>query len=161
MSEIERLQDQLRRSYEGEAWHGPSLRELLAGVDTETAAARPIADAHTIWEVVLHITAWQDAARRRLEGEPAPLTDEEDWPPVLDVGDDAWSDTVAALEVTRRRLTEVVGELTESELDGRVIGQEYSVYALLHGVVQHDLYHAGQIALLKKAAGTQTGREHS
>ena len=152
MSEIERLQDQLHRSYEGEAWHGASVRELLEDVDAETAAARPIADAHTIWELVLHITAWQDAARRRLEGDPAHLTDEEDWPPVLEAGDEPWSDTLAAMDVTRRRLTEAVGRLTEAELYGQVIEQEYSAYELLHGVLQHDLYHAGQIALLKKVA---------
>jgi uncharacterized damage-inducible protein DinB len=156
VTEIERLQDQLRRGYEGEAWHGPALRELLADVDAETAAARPIADAHTIWELVLHITAWQDAARRRLEGEPARLSDEEDWPPVLDVGDEAWSDTLAAMEVTHRRLTEAVGGLAESDLNDQVNEQEYSAYELLHGVVQHDLYHAGQIALLKKVAGATT-----
>jgi uncharacterized damage-inducible protein DinB len=156
VNEIDRLQDQLRRSYEGEAWHGPPLRELIEDVDAETAAARPIADAHTIWELVLHITAWQDAARRRLEGDPAHLTDEEDWPPVLEVGDEAWSDTVAALDVTHRRLTEAVGGLNEIELYGKVIEQEYSVYELLHGIVQHDLYHAGQIALLKKVAEATT-----
>jgi uncharacterized damage-inducible protein DinB len=154
MTEIERLQDQIRRSYEGEAWHGPPLRELIGDVDAATAAARPIADAHTIWELVLHITAWQDAARRRLEGDPAHLTDEEDWPPVLEVGDEAWSDTLAALDVTHRRLTEAVGGLTQAGLYERVIEQEHSVYELLHGVVQHDLYHAGQIALLKKMIAT-------
>lgn len=157
MSEIERLQDQLRRSYEGEAWHGPTVRELLEDVDAETAAARPIADAHTIWELVLHITAWQDAARRRLDGDPAHLTDEEDWPPVLEAGDEAWSDTLAAMDVTRRRLTEAVGRLTEAELYGQVVEQEYSLYGLLHGVLQHDLYHAGQIALLKKVARGEAG----
>ena len=157
MSEIERLQDQLHRSYEGEAWHGPPVRELLEDVDAETAAARPIPDAHTIWELVLHMTAWQDAATRRLEGDPAYLTDEEDWPPVLEPGDEAWSDTLAAMDVTRRRLTEAVGRLTEAELYGLVIEQEYSGYRLLHGVVQHDLYHAGQIALLKKVARGEPG----
>lgn len=158
MNAIARLQDQLRRSYEGEAWHGPSLRDLLADVDAETASARPIEDAHTIWEIVLHIIAWQEAARRRLEGDAAHVDHEDDWPPVLDVTDEAWSDTLATLEVVHRRLTEAVGELTGTALDERVIEQEYSTYALLHGVVQHDLYHAGQIALLKKAAPTVTSR---
>ncbi len=152
MNEIERLQDQFQRSYGGEAWHGPSLRELLEDVDAETAAVRPIAGGHTIWELVLHITAWQDAARRRLEGDPAHLSDQEDWPPVLAVGEDAWRDALTALEVTRRRLVDAVGGLAETELFLPVIEQSYSVYGLLHGVVQHDLYHAGQIALLKKAA---------
>ena len=152
MNEIERLQDQLRRSYDGDAWHGAPLRELLEDVDAETAAVRPIAGAHNIWELVLHITAWQDAARRRLVGDPAHLDDEEDWPPVRRMGDDAWEDTLTALEVTHRRLIDAVGELTEADLYLPVIEQNYSVYGLLHGVVQHDLYHAGQIALLKKAA---------
>ncbi len=73
MTESVRLADQLRRAFEGNAWHGDSLLELLAGVDAKTAAAKPIKDAHSIWELVLHIAAWDDAVRRRTAGEAVNL----------------------------------------------------------------------------------------
>ncbi len=91
MSERERIADQLRRAMEGDAWHGPALRELLKGVSSEMAATTPIAGAHSIWEVILHIAAWTEAVRRRLQGDPARLTPEEDWPTVGERTDEAWN----------------------------------------------------------------------
>ena len=66
MTESVRLADQIRRAFEGNAWHGDSVLELLAGVDAKTAAAKPIKNAHSIWELLLHIAAWDDAVRRRI-----------------------------------------------------------------------------------------------
>ena len=68
MTETFRLADQIRRAFEGNAWHGDSVLELLAGVNAKTAAARPIKNAHSIWEILLHIAAWDDAVRRRIGG---------------------------------------------------------------------------------------------
>lgn len=151
MQEIKRIADQLKLAYEGEAWHGPSLRELLNGVTAETAAKKPLAQAHSIWEIVLHIAAWENAVRRRLEGESLELSQEEDWPPVNDTSEAAWKNALAALESGHKQLRETIQRLDDSQLEGLAAGQKYSVYFLLHGVIQHDLYHAGQIALLKKA----------
>lgn len=151
MSEIKRIKDQLRRSHEGEAWHGPPLRELLVDVTAEAAAARPLAGAHTIWEIVRHIAVWEEAVRRRLEGEAAALSPAEDWPPVSDTSEAAWRNAVAALEDGHQQLREAIARRADVELNEIVAGQRYSVYFMLHGVIQHNLYHAGQIALLKKA----------
>jgi uncharacterized damage-inducible protein DinB len=153
MSEIERVQDQLRRAYEGEAWHGPALRELLAGVTAEQAAERAIAGAHTIWEIVFHTAVWESVVRRRLEGEVlVTLPPEQDWPAVRDTGPAAWKKALEELERGHQQLRQEIARLTENRLSEIVPGKGYTVYFMLHGVVQHDLYHAGQIALLKRAS---------
>ncbi|MCI0403472.1 MAG: DinB family protein [Acidobacteria bacterium] len=152
MTEVERIADQLRRAYEGEAWHGPSVRELLNGLTAEQAARRPIANAHTIWELVLHIGAWEFIVRRRLAGEAVEATPEQDWPPVRDTSDTAWKQALADLDRGHQQLRQAIAAMSDDQLRQRVVGQKYSTYGMLHGLIQHDLYHAGQIALLKKAS---------
>lgn len=150
MSECARIHDQLQRAFEGNAWHGPALREVLDGVEAAHAARRPLANAHTIWEIVLHVAAWEAAALRRLAGDEAKLTDAEDWPAVADAGEPAWRAALAALERGSRALRQAVRAMPDARLAEPAPGASYSLYVLLHGVVQRDLYHAGQIALLKK-----------
>ena len=84
MSESARIADQLRRAFAGEAWHGDSLFEILEGVTAAQASARPIKNAHTIWELVLHIAAWDNAVLRRLGGVAVELSDTENFPPLTD-----------------------------------------------------------------------------
>jgi len=153
MSEAERIADQLRRAMQGEAWHGPSLQEILAGVTAAQAAARPVGGAHTIWEIVLHIAAWEGIVLRRLGGEKLIEVGEEvNWPPVGEKNEAAWQRALAALEAGNRRLRDTIAQLPDERLRERVPGKQDNFYLELHGIVQHDLYHAGQIALLKKAA---------
>jgi uncharacterized damage-inducible protein DinB len=153
MSETTRIADQLRRAFSGEAWHGDSLFEILKGVTAAQAASRPIKNAHSIWELVLHIAAWDGAVRRRLGGAVVALSDKENFPPVTDTSDSAWR---AALEHVRRAhddLVAAVAAFPESRLEQKVQGKDPdydTFYYMLHGVAQHELYHAGQIALLKK-----------
>ena len=152
MTETHRINSQLKRAQEGPAWHGPSLRELLAGVTAEQAAARPIQNTHSIWELVNHIIAWEQIARRRLEGEgEAPIPDEINFPPVTDASEAAWQATLQSLEASHRSLRDGIKKIDDAKLEETLPGTRYSNYILLHGVIQHDLYHAGQIALLKKA----------
>lgn len=151
MREIKALADQFKRAYEGEAWHGPSLKEILAGVTAEQAARRPIASAHTIWEIVLHITAWEGAVRDRLEGEYLQEPAEGDWPTVEDTGEAAWSESLADLESNHMKLREAINRFDGARLFDPLAEGKPSAYFTLHGVIQHDLYHAGQIAMLKKA----------
>jgi len=152
MIETHRINSQLKRAQEGQAWHGPSLRELLEGVTAEQAAARPIPNAHSVWELVNHIIAWEQIARRRLEGEgEMAIPDEINFPPVTDASEAAWQATLRSLEVSHRSLREGIKKIDDAELEKTLPGTRYSNYVLLHGVIQHDLYHAGQIALLKKS----------
>lgn len=149
--ETKRIADQLRRSYEGKAWHGPSLRELLEGVTAEKAAAKPANGAHSIWELVLHVWSWERAAISFLAGQPYEvLSGDKDWPPVGPVSPEAWRVTLEDLESTTRELVSAIRNMPMDKLNDSAGGAEYSFYFLLHGVVQHNLYHAGQIAILKR-----------
>jgi uncharacterized damage-inducible protein DinB len=154
-TEIDRIRDQYRRAFDGEAWHGPSVLSILNGVTAEQAAAHPIPGAHSIWELTLHIAAWESACKRRLQGDPAQLTDAEDFEPITDTSAAAWESTKQRLIDNHQELLNVIGNVTESRLNEPIITNSTatysSVYVTLHGGVQHDLYHAGQIAILKKA----------
>lgn len=154
-SQMSRLADQVRRAYEGEAWHGDSLLELLRGVNAEQAAARPIPNAHSIWELVLHIAAWDDAVTRRTAGQAVQHVGEKNFPPVRDTSEDAWRAAVEHATRTHQKLVEAVAAFPESRLGDEVPGKPepyYDYFYMFAGIVQHELYHAGQIALLKKAA---------
>ena len=152
MSEIERITDQLRRAFEGDAWHGPSVREVLEGVTPEMAARKVLPDAHTIWEIILHITAWESFVRRHLEGETLKgFTGVEDWPEVHDPSPAAWRRAADVLVQGHLALRQALSRFPEARLNETVPGKEFPFYVLIHGAVQHDLYHAGQIVLLKKA----------
>jgi uncharacterized damage-inducible protein DinB len=153
MAETTRIADQLRRAFYGGAWHGDSLFEILKGVTAERAAARPIPNAHSIWELVLHIAAWDGAVRRRMTGVAVKLSAKKNFPPVVDTSEAAWAGTLEHVRRVHDELVEAVEKFPEKSLSKQVPGKKgahYNFYYMLHGVVQHELYHAGQIALLKK-----------
>jgi uncharacterized damage-inducible protein DinB len=152
MSEARRIDDQLSRMFEGEPWHGLSLSAVLAGVDAETAAARPIPGAHTIWELVLHLTVWLEIPRRRIEDmRPIEATPEEDWPPVRETGEAAWREAQERLRQAYQAFRALLASMDEARLQQTAPGRTYPVHVMLEGVAQHLIYHTGQIALLKKA----------
>ncbi len=153
MSEGSRIADQLRRAFGGDAWHGDSVFEILEGVAAAQAAAHPIKKAHSIWELVLHIAAWDGAVLRRLGGVAVRLSAAQNFPPVKDTSEAAWRNTLAEVRRVHEELVAAVADLPDSRLDQIVPGKKgahYTFYYMLHGVVQHELYHSGQIALLKK-----------
>jgi uncharacterized damage-inducible protein DinB len=151
MQEIKAIADQLKRAYEGEAWHGPSLKEILADVTAKRATRRPIESAHSIWEIVLHIAAWEGVVRARLEGEYLLEPAEGDWPVVEETGESAWTEALQRLDSNHMSLREAVARLDAVRLFEPLAEGKPSAYFTLRGVIQHDIYHAGQIALLKKA----------
>jgi uncharacterized damage-inducible protein DinB len=119
------------------------------------AAARPIKTAHSVWELVLHIAAWDDAVLRRIGGAVVNLSDRENFPAILDSSEKAWRNTVEHAKTTHAALVKAVAEFPESRLQQQVQGKSASYYTFFYmfaGIVQHELYHAGQIAMLKKAA---------
>jgi len=127
--------------------------EILAGVDASAAAARPISKAHTIWELTLHISAWDSVILRRIAGKIASPSDEENFPKIKDTSEAAWRAALANLQRQHRELLRMISEMPDSRLSEQVPGKDYDFYFLLHGTVQHALYHAGQIVLLKRAWG--------
>jgi uncharacterized damage-inducible protein DinB len=154
MTEAELIAEQLRNAFDGDAWHGPALLELLADVDAATAAAHPLPNVHSIWELVLHVAAWDDAVNRRIVlgrlGRALELNDAENFPPVRDKSAAAWKKTIAHAKKAHAALLKTVEALPDRRLGDRVPGKKYNVGFMLEGVAQHELYHAGQIAILKK-----------
>jgi uncharacterized damage-inducible protein DinB len=150
MSERARIEEQLQRAFEGEAWHGPSVREVLVSIPPVQAAEHPLPAAHSIWEIVLHMTTWHDTVRRRLAGEAFMPTPAQDWPTVTDTSESAWRAALADLDRSYRDVRSALASLDESRLDEALIPGGSTGYVQLHGLVQHDLYHAGQIAVLRK-----------
>jgi uncharacterized damage-inducible protein DinB len=157
MSEAARLVDQFQRAHEGDPWHGSPLKTILKGVTAEQAARTPPNGAHSIWELVLHITAWRNETTRRAAGEPAGEPAEGDYPPVGDPTAARWKAALAALDASHERLVGAVRGMSDADLlkptndpRNRPLGTGVTYYELFHGIVQHDAYHAGQIAILKK-----------
>jgi uncharacterized damage-inducible protein DinB len=148
--EVESLADQLERGFYGGAWHGPALQEVLEGVDAETACHRVCPEGKSLWEIVRHLAAWNSIAARRIRGEEPEITGDQDWPPVTDTSAAAWKAAVAELETNHRHLYCTVRALEDAQLDDAVAGSDPTVRGLLLGTLQHNSYHAGQIALLKK-----------
>ena len=149
-TEAQRIADQLRRSVEGEAWHGPALLELLQDVTGVQAAARPVSGAHSIWDLTMHITTWMRTALKRLNGDASKVSPQDDWP-AAEGGEEGWELAVGALELAADELIKKTEHLADDALSSVAPGEDYTLRFLLHGVVQHNLYHAGQIAVLKKA----------
>src|SRR5579864_3246573 len=122
-SEAARIADQLRRAFDGSAWHGPSLLQLLKDVDATTAAAKPLRNAHNIWELVLHIAAWDDAVRRRLGGTKLKLPARQNFPRVPSPTEAAWREAVDQLRRTHDALVKTVASLPDSRLWDHVPGK--------------------------------------
>jgi hypothetical protein len=154
MNESQRLADQLDKALNGGAWHGPSWREVLEGVTLHGALQRPVANAHGFAEIVLHTTTWHDVARRRLEGELPQVTDEQDWPRAAFASEAEWKAATQRLLDSGKALVDTIARFPQERLLEERGNNAGTWYALIIGILQHDLYHAGQAALLKKAAVT-------
>jgi len=158
--DLDLLRAQLSHAVSGDPWHGAPLTRLLDGLTATQAAAEPIAGAHSIWELVLHLAAWQGEVAERVRGRVWSMPDAGDWPPVGEVSEARWSAAQASLETTRAALDQALADLTEEGLDRRVgserdpaMGSGVTLREAVLGVVQHHAYHGGQIALLKRALG--------
>jgi uncharacterized damage-inducible protein DinB len=150
--EAKRIARTLHETYSGAAWHGPSVHETLRGLTPGQAFSRPIQGAHSTWEIVLHMTRWRLFVWNKVAGERSfeITSPEQDWPRVENDSPVAWEAALQELENTQQQLLEALETFPDSRLSETVPGREYSYYKLLHGIIGHDLYHAGQITLLKK-----------
>lgn len=152
------LVDQLERVHAGDPWHGSSRAALLGDVTAEEARRRPAPAVHSVWELVLHMTAWTREVTRRLQGSTASEPEMGDWPDLPDTPDErAWRATLAALDQAHVALRDVVRAIESSRLTTRVgdernpiLGTGVTLAQTINGLVQHDAYHSGQIAIVKK-----------
>ena len=152
--ELLRIIDLLNDTYESEqAWHGPSVVETLRGVSPKMANKRINPATHSIAELVFHMTTWRIFAVRKLQGDTAfdIKTKEKNWKIFSIVDELEWEALQMELSLSQEELVSELEKRTSDEfLDQIVPGRNYSYYTMLHGLVNHDLYHAGQIALIKK-----------
>lgn len=151
-TEVGRIAQLLKHGYDGQPWYGTALCKLLAEVTAERASAPPMAGAHNIWQEVLHSMAWRQVACRLLRGETvAELSDGENWPEPRCCDEAAWQETLGELARTQHDLAAALDGLADDRLQEKVsyAGKSFSLYVLLHGIIHHDAYHAGQIALLR------------
>jgi uncharacterized damage-inducible protein DinB len=161
---LEHFREQFRRAHAGQPWYGPSRHSLLAGISAQEAAAHPISGAHSIWELVLHMTVWTREVSRRIGGAEPAIPPEGDWPAVGKVSREVWTAALQRLDEVHEELLAQVATLDPARLDSRVgtttepaVGTGVTVAGMIAGLGEHDAYHCGQIALLKRALGSEPG----
>jgi hypothetical protein len=154
------LRDEIARSVSGAAWHGPALLEAVARLSADEAARRRIPQAHSGWEIALHAGAWMEEVASRLRGNAPGDPARGDWPPVGQATAAAWTAVHAGIVSAHADLDEAMAAFPPGRLDEIVGGPAHDApsgtgvtfAAMLHGVAQHNAYHAGQIVLLARAA---------
>ena len=153
-TECNRIAHQLASTINGDAWYGDSLQEMLNDVTAKQAQARATPRAHSIWELLCHVDAWVNFTLGAVQGVPIPawpgMPVERDWPAVTDTSERAWKHAVDSFFSSHLRLVETIKTFTDERLEATVPGRTYNFYRLFLGVTQHAIYHAGQMALLKK-----------
>jgi uncharacterized damage-inducible protein DinB len=154
MPEVNRIAKQLERTFTGPTWHGPAVEKILQGVSAEVAARPSPAGIHSIWQIVDHMNFWAAAVRGWLAGDRTRPPDEASWATITDTSEAAWHACQQRLRNTIEGLIDDVAKLDDAQLSDRIMDEMPPLYAILHGVVQHNIYHAGQIAILTKIAGS-------
>jgi hypothetical protein len=141
------------QAFDHKSWHGTTLRGSLRGLTAEEALWRPGTGRHNIWELALHAAYWKYAVRRRLAGEAVGSFDRKpsNWPDIPDPADGgAWKRDVAFLESEHRKLRDIIRGLSPAELSLRSPRGVWTYAEEIHGIAAHDLYHTGQIQLIKR-----------
>ena len=149
--EVRVLLAALDQAYDHRSWHGTNLRGSLRGLSSGEAAWRPARDRHNIWEIAVHAAYWKYAVWRRLSGAPRgsfPLEGSNWFPRPIEATAKAWRDDLALLSRMHAALRRAVAETPPARLRAAVRG-EVGALALVTGIIAHDLYHAGQIQLIK------------
>jgi hypothetical protein len=151
MNEVKFLRDQIKTTFEGDTpWHGPSLLKTLDGISMEEAKVKPLGERHSIWELVDHLAFWNKAVAKSVGQERMPdPSNVVSWSEVGDT-ESEWKASVDKLRQSVHQLLDELADWKNEDLEKEVPGANYNFKQMLHGVVHHNLYHAGQIAILRK-----------
>ena len=152
MSEIDRILTHYDQVMQGSAWHGDPVWQVLEGIDAEAAAARPLPDAHTIWEIVMHMIFWEGVVNERLAGRRAGLIEEKNFPPMPQATEENWRKTLDQLRASNRAFRDALAKLDPVKIGELSAAGKRTYYDEAHGIIEHHIYHLGQIVLLSKAA---------
>lgn len=154
------LRGELRRSLYGPAWHGPALVESLRDTTFAEAIVHPIGEAHSVAEIAVHCAAWLEEVARRLDGGAPRLPARGDWNDTRDFGPADWERTLHEVEAAGRALDDALAGLPTDRLlavcgdtaaHDAPLGSNVRFAAMINGVIQHNVYHAGQVVMLTKA----------
>jgi DinB family protein len=154
-AEITTILEMIDQAFDRRSWHGTNLKGSIKGMNAQDASWRPGPGRHNIWELVVHAGYWKYIVRRRLRSESKgsfPLKGS-NWierPVSGNLTEEAWKADVRLLLDTHKSLREVVAALSPSELHQTPPGSKVSNFEMVVGIAAHDLYHAGQIQLLKR-----------
>ena len=150
MNELQQILEQYNQILHGEPWYGDPVWKILEGVDAECAAAQTVAPAHTIWQLVMHMAFWEDIATRRLSG---PVTPDEsgNFPDTPAPEEQSWRRTLDQFRASNEEFRAALSQLDSAGLGDNIPGGQRSFRYEAMGVIEHHIYHGGQIALLKKA----------
>lgn len=151
MTMIARINDQLRKAVYGDAWHGPSVMRALEGITAKKAIARPVKSALSIWEITLHLTNLFRIRVNQFRGENAPILQTLDRPDIPDDSDEAWSRVIEDLKRAHKDYQHAIDDTSDSELFVEISDDGQDLYTLYQSMIQHCLYHAGQIMILRKS----------
>jgi len=149
MHDVDLLADHIRSVYETGAWTDVPVRAAFEALTHEEASARPIPGRHTAWEILLHMDAWHRVVGRRLRGEIVDLPPELDWPEPPASTAKNWRTAIASLDAGLEELLRSVRALSNDDLSTKLPGGSRTLFETIVGIGEHDLYHAGQVTLLK------------
>ena len=150
MSEIERIADQIHNTYQHGFWGGGSIRELFRSFNDVEASSNPIHGGHSIWEIALHLSVWHKIFENRVLDIQTVYHYNNDWPDPSPVSEENWLNVLDDLDKSNETLVNAVRNFRDEDLKLLVAGKKFSFYEMLHGISQHDQYHAGQVMILKK-----------
>ena len=150
--EIQNIKTLFDETYNGPAWSGPAVKEVLKEVSHEDALKK-IGESHNIAEIVFHMIAWRNFLINKLKGEESyDVLDEENFQKIDTISENEWTKLKDRLETSQKIMQELLSKTDDNLLSKKVALRKYTYYILMHGVIQHDLYHLGQIVLIEKNA---------
>lgn len=150
MNESQRIQTLFTDLYHGHPWLDVTLHDTLSRITAAQAAQRPVSDGNTIWEITNHLIAWRENVLKRVQGEVIPTPSNNYIEKITDPSDEAWEQTKETLEKTQKEWLYFLNTFTETDFGKEYPVNQLTYYQHIHGIIQHDAYHLGQIVLLAK-----------
>lgn len=155
---LQELKKQLSDIYDGKPWYGPNLKESLDDIDPDILET--VMGRHSIKDLVAHMINWRQFVIEKLAGNEEfeiEINSSQDWMPEELIRDISWDNLLELLDITQRNLMKAFDQLDRDMLDELIDGRKYAYQYLLFGVIQHDIYHLGQINIIKRALKLNSG----
>ena len=151
-AELKHIRAMLKNNWDGSMWYGTNLSSVLKDINAEKAFQKPTAGSHNIYELAAHLLCWRTFVIEMLKGNAGykvEINSEQDWPTAYQPTDISWNEALNHLEKSQTELMNLLNAFDESKLGELVEGRDFKYHVLLNGVLHHDIYHSGQISILK------------